>query len=393
MDAKEELLISYLDSLSFPNVYEENYIDNVTPENDKQDTSYEPEKLSGHCRDDIIIQYCRGTSTIPCQEFSTLVMDYKNPPSPWRCPKHNKPEFSKATAKKRYAKAEKDVDFNPETTDKISYESTSFFRFSNSRPAQQLSVGPSENSSTSKNPVRVSKQQNILNCALDLELSTDTSSDSIVSEAYSDLFPNSRGDFKATRATGFFKSQSSSDLNLGNEGGQDSLSHNIEISQATLNRLYSPLVNSYRDIKRHIYIYSIRPSSLPGQESRQYYKIGCQLNIKHDNMSRLKRCPMMQDIQTKKFRASMAQLLRTPLTSFDIFMALLRSELTRNNFTLLSQDENYCIMCYGYHNEWFSISKEACAQLELTHSVPGNSLHAGWPYLNALTSKLLSLTS
>lgn len=93
------------------------------------------------------------------------------------------------------------------------------------------------------------------------------------------------------------------------------------------------------DGKSHIFIYSVRPPLAPGQEPRHYFKIGRQLNIKHDNMDRLKRCPMIQSLQSRKHRASMSQLKRTSPTSVNLFMALLRSELVRNRFTLLSQDQ------------------------------------------------------
>ncbi|KAI0226455.1 hypothetical protein L0F63_001849 [Massospora cicadina] len=244
--------------------------------------------------DDLLIRYCRGGTGIACREFSTIIMDYVNHPSPWSCSSHK-------------------LD-HPESSPEVQ-----------SNSARNRCFGHE-----TKSPPVIPRAS--LNLPADL---------------------------------------------VGRE------EYGVYVSDAMMRLLKSTLCIRETEPKCPIYIYSIKPPYYSGQEKRHYYKIGRPLNIRHNNREKLKK--------SHQYRANLALLKRTSPTCGKLFMTLLRCELTINNFTALSRDENMCLICYGSHDEWFSISEEAAYQLQIAHKLPGNDLHWGWPYLHALVNKLILL--
>ncbi|KAI0230502.1 hypothetical protein L0F63_000535 [Massospora cicadina] len=114
--------------------------------------------------------------------------------------------------------------------------------------------------------------------------------------------------------------------------------YGVYVSDAMMRLLKSTLYIKEAEPKCPIYIYSIKPPYYSGEEKRHYYKIRRQLNIRHNNREKLKRCPMMQSIQSRQYRANLGLLKRTSPTCGKLFMTLLRCKLT-NNFTALSRYE------------------------------------------------------
>ncbi|KAI0216440.1 hypothetical protein L0F63_006507 [Massospora cicadina] len=237
----EGLLTIDLDSLAF-SIYNDASEEGLPRDADSAKLEYGGRTVKPGCsgvkpqakfQEDLLIRYCRGGTDIACREFSTVIMDYDNSPSSWRCSSHK-------------------VD-HPESSSEVQFNSAGF-------QAANLLDGDLDSSSCSH---------------------SDASGES--DPAYN-------------RCTAHIKFE-----------------YGVYVSDAMMRLL------------------------------KHYYKIGRQLNIRHNNQEKLKR-PHDAKYTVPPIPYNLGLLKRTSPTCGKLFMMLLRCELTINNFTVLSRDERYSVV-------------------------------------------------